>query len=108
MADEKRLIDANALDIVANEDGIANGIWIGGRHGGQIMRLVLSTLKKMIDDAPTVDAVEVVHSAWKHGNCMNCGLYVGETTSKHFHYCPNCGAKMDEERKNENESKSNA
>lgn len=59
MANEKRLIDANALDIVANEDGIANGIWIGGRHGGQIMRMVLSILKKMIDDAPTVDAVEV-------------------------------------------------
>ena len=31
---------------------------------------------------------------WKHGNCTECGLYVGETTCRHYSYCPNCGAEM--------------
>ena len=31
---------------------------------------------------------------WKHGNCTECGLYVGETTCRHYSYCPNCGADM--------------
>jgi len=52
--------------------------------------------------APAVDAVEVVHSEWvkeedrvNHWHCKNCGLVEGMA---HYmmHYCPNCGAKMEE------------
>lgn len=51
-------------------------------------------------NAPSVPP-PVVHGRWKHGNCTLCGLYVGETTSRYFHYCPNCGAKMDGGNKHE-------
>lgn len=75
---EKRLIDANAFEFEPDENGIANGLLIwGGRSGGKTMTTVLSALKKMIDNAPTVDAVEVVR-------CRNC---------KHRHTRPNCGGR---------------
>ena len=48
-----------------------------------------------IAEFPAADVKAVVHGRWKNGNCTLCGLYVGETTSRYFHYCPNCWAKMD-------------
>lgn len=62
--------------------------------------------RKLMEDAPTVDAVEVVHGRWKYYHkqnkavCTNCSferdldVNFGRAIS-----CPNCGAKMD---KNEN------
>jgi hypothetical protein len=49
-----------------------------------------------LTDAPTVDAVEVVHGRWKRrgrklGECSECG----EIVLVRYPYCPNCGAKMD-------------
>ena len=49
-------------------------------------------------DAPTVDAVEVVHGRWNpSGNCgyrcSNCDFWVAFRSLNN--YCPNCGAKMD-------------
>lgn len=54
-----------------------------------------------IDNAPTVDAVEVVHGVWAPVNridplsgyrCVKCRHIVGFDLTP---YCPNCGAKMD-------------
>ena len=55
-----------------------------------------------IVDAPTVDAVEVVHGRWelypsdRSIRCTNCKM---EFSLMHMsytrNYCPNCGAKMD-------------
>lgn len=55
----------------------------------------------VIDEQPTVDAVEVVHGRWiyepveftyeKDIKCSICGSYAEHATN----YCPNCGAKMD-------------
>lgn len=45
----------------------------------------------MIEDLPTVDAVEVVHGDWINGTCNNCG----QVDFSKPNYCPNCGAKMD-------------
>ena len=56
------------------------------------------SLKQMLIEAPTVDAVEVVHGRWEgiefdmFYKCSNCGLIVEYELSN---YCPNCGAKMD-------------
>lgn len=69
MATEKRLIDANALEFEPDENCIANGVLIWcSRSGGKTMTTVLSALKKMVDNAPTVDAVEVVR-------CKGCEHY---------------------------------
>ena len=62
---------------------------------------------KILEKEPTADVAEVKHGKWqteyddefgwnKH-TCTNCG-YVKRTDihiSLGWHYCPNCGAKMD-------------
>ena len=60
-----------------------------------------------IKNAHAVDAVEVVHAKWElkhigHGHYWECSachtnpcIYVTENTK----FCPNCGARMDKERK---------
>ena len=54
--------------------------------------------RKLIVEAPTVDAVPVVHAHWKHysqsDDCSNCGWSTGKYESP-TPYCPGCGAKMD-------------
>ena len=86
MANEKRLIDACALnrEIDCCEFESMSDY---------------STICEQIIQAPTVDAVEVVHGRWIGSGhldffCSVCGAYqtylVGMTN-----YCPNCGAKMD-------------
>ena len=77
-----------------------------------------SEIGKIIDSAPTIDAVEVVHGEWKGYNadkedwlrkdgtpiflvCNKCYGTVINNGSAHWNYCPNCGAKMDGERKGE-------
>ena len=67
----------------------------------------------ILHQAPTVDAVEVVHGRWKHQYekgmsykvCSICGCRNGLDLK--FNYCPNCGAKMDGERK-DNESETHS
>ena len=95
MANEKRLIDANALRV-------HRGINVGTNLGG--LRAIV--LEKDIRNAPTVEAVEVVHGRWEpwaiqpNGfvgsyRCTACGI----ANINDSNYCPNCGAKMDGERK---------
>ena len=55
---------------------------------------------RMIYDAPTVDAVEVVHGRWENitggmitlGDCSECKVRQPVIGTN---YCKNCGAKMD-------------
>ena len=58
--------------------------------------------KDMIDEAPTVDAVPVRHGEYIGTEyewvCSECGC-VFEDEEPKYRYCPNCGAKMDAERK---------
>lgn len=72
----------------------------------------------MVDEAPTVDAVPVVHGRWaideediKWGNslkkryCTNCGKRPHfDKENREFilsAHCPHCGAKMDGERRSD-------
>ena len=96
MANEKRLIDANALSNTI--PGISKDM---KRPGAVELTCLL-----MIAEAPTVDAVEVVHGRWNEKQelipgceddvdtycmCSICGaIEIGKTN-----YCHNCGAKMD-------------
>ena len=84
----KRLIDANAL--IAQFDDSFKGF----------------VMARIIDEQPTVDAVEVVHgkwmpqydSAWIDGQRWKTGYYCSSRmgfNKAESHYCPNCGAKMD-------------
>ena len=79
---EKRLIDANLLK---GDFMFLRKMWSG------------TEVVEMIDNAPTVDAVEVVHGRWLKRNwsvtCSVCGSLSIAHDGKN--YCPYCGAKMD-------------
>lgn len=50
-----------------------------------------------VEDAPSVDAVEVVHGYWIANNiCSVCwkGI-IGWAIQNGYKFCPHCGAKMD-------------
>ena len=111
MATEKRLIDANALLSAIDE-------YMGNVYGCPLNEVAefqsvsndtkviyavegLYEATEIIDEQPTVDAVEVVHGRWKVieasdelYSCSACGewQFIPE---EHFAYCPYCGAKMD-------------
>ena len=59
-----RLIDADALQFEPDSHGIMNGVLFLGRSGGKTAEMVQTALKTMIADAPTIDAVPVVHGEW--------------------------------------------
>lgn len=97
-----RLIDADATIYALN-------VASRGDSKDVIRNLVICFLLA----SPTVDAVPVRHGKWIYGNdfhwytasCNKCG-YQRRTDIKadgwnQWMYCPNCGAKMDEERKEE-------
>ena len=61
---------------------------------------------KDVENAPAVDAVEVIHAHWEmgvdegdyeYGTCSVCGYneYNAFGCLLPHNYCPNCGAKMD-------------
>lgn len=60
--------------------------------------------RKLIEEAPTVDAAPVVHGRWVNQGfnpvcCSVCGVTPnalrGTTVQPDFKFCPYCGAKMD-------------
>ena len=103
--EEMRLIDADAL-IMAVED-------FPNCYNGWSDTYDKAFIIGAIEEAPTIDAVSVVHGEWKPFDltwgrslyaCSVCGeveylpcdAFNGKPL---FKYCPNCGAKMDGERK---------
>lgn len=65
-----------------------------------------TTLRDIVNEQPTADVANVVHAHWigvihdKLSGCSNCSSYVEEEIDRvraYFHFCPTCGAKMDEE-----------
>ena len=104
MGTEKRLIDANALIHRVAEERDSVEIKTGcdiGYHNGLNMAV----------NAPTVEAVEVVHGRWDERDragikiggfmvCSNCNVMIPKADNNYYcllrlNYCPNCGAKMD-------------
>ena len=110
MANEKRLIDANALlELVQFRLPIDN-------RNAEVIAGCVDITRRLVENSPTVDAVEVVHGRWedfadKHYKsakrhdfrCSVCNnrasKFVGGIEDWwdmwEPNYCPNCGAKMD-------------
>ena len=104
MANEKRLIDANAtlagieafMQCYAEKEKELTPFWI------KVAIQALDMVRQFIKGMPTVDAVEVVHGEWGeiytcHGERLwgyKCSQCEQDNPNK-SNYCPNCGAKMD-------------
>ena len=61
-----------------------------------------------IDNMPTIDAVPMIYGEWidpAAADCYRCSVCEEYTQMEMprllYHYCPNCGAKMDKEMCNE-------
>lgn len=104
MASEKRLIDANALYTKLGK--MAREPYY--QHDGDDYYVGIADASMEVHCAPTVDAVEVVHGEWSTIEddytgmvalqCSECNQewwFEDEPPMKIYHYCPNCGAKMD-------------
>ena len=108
MATEKRYIEVNAL--------MEDRIWKcgGDPYDPYYMGYqdALDNVEVTIENQPTVDAVEVVHGEWSiieddydDAPILECSVCemsfrVEEydwllPQAQTYHYCPNCGAKMD-------------
>ena len=103
--EKMRLIDAKKLaEYKAN--GISNLTeWQKGWN---------DAIDTIIEEAPTIDAEPVRHGHWEHlyggqYKCSNCGAWWGseyaDEITNDFYYCPNCGAKIDGERKEDAKTK---
>ena len=97
-----RLIDADRAIEIVRSRGIA--------HPNAYHLTNYATL--ILQEAPTVDAVPVRHGHWIMNEddelyCSVCGYIASLDSNEYFYrgkirfddsfYCPNCGAKMDEE-----------
>ena len=119
MANEKRLIDANALmDAIHEELQYKCGAYTSEQNKwiDAGLRIAANNIRRQ----PTVDAVEVVHARWRiewegsrdpitgeadefpKATCPICGheeygfTYDDDCMwGKPYNYCPNCSAKMD-------------
>ena len=102
MANEKRLIDANVLKVLFDVRYDTAFIQERTRENKEQWNGYCTGInwgRNTIANAPTVDAVEVVHGRWIHKGawhieCSECNYilaHIGEAKN----YCPNCGAKMD-------------
>ena len=80
-------------------------------HTSELTFTGLTIAKKIIEEAPTIEATPVVHGRWMptyhtyynrdgecriadEWHCSKCEIY----SRNEWHYCPNCGAKMDGEK----------
>ena len=110
MVNEKRLIDANELfEQIKSMSVFVTGLRSGKGVLSEYAKHYRESVLRTVDEAPTVDAVEVVHAHWIYdddevdGNlqvhCSNC--FAGDvhaTWKKNdVPYCWSCGAKMDED-----------
>ena len=100
MANEKRLIDVNALKRQITRYHMS----LTPRYISKLVDAEIGDVIDIIDEAPTVDAVEVVHGRWEKAEysgflrCDQCkDVYINEEWLEDgkWNYCPNCGAKMD-------------
>lgn len=91
------------MDLI-DRDELRMIIFTTGRSNGKTA--FAEAISKIINGAPPVDAMPVIHGKWIQdefgSKCGSCGLYAYRDKFDQpweSPYCPNCGAKMDEEEK---------
>ena len=105
-----RLIDADALIERMYHDAFETDTDMQKWDSGCWIRYKM--FENAIDDAPTIDAVEMVHGEWIESNlikdgriflCSNCNMaWVSKKrTMDGMNYCPYCGADMRERKESE-------
>ena len=111
MENKKHIIDGNAIYAICRTTKIIDVFphWekMSNKEREVAIKLGMK-FKEIIQNAPTVDVVEVVHGKWSTIEDDYCGLvalhcsvcnqewwFEEDAPIKHYHYCPNCGAKMD-------------
>jgi hypothetical protein len=77
--------------------------------------IMFKTMVSIVEEQPTADVVEVKHGEWVYWqpdgtnhlwNCSVCGGAIStpmKFVADHIKYCEHCGAKMDGERKCDDE-----
>ena len=113
MANEKQFRDPTKMIRLIDADALSNRFEEMAYKCKYIADMVfhLDLILDEIMDAPTVEAVEVVHGHWfSLTDCSNAGVYCSVCHKKVWredyawcnrknklrsNYCPNCGAKMD-------------
>ena len=122
MANKKRLIDANALHASVSKK-LMTDVFPNWKEFPRDVQEKLTRLGKeherFLFEAPTVDAVEVVHGWWDkyedekfmgydaNGRIQYRKVYIyycgrcGRGTAVKTNYCPNCGADMRERKDND-------
>ena len=106
MANEKRLIDANAfVEALVNADADVCETYHDCYCEWGFSR---KAIEDIVQNIPTVDVVPVIHGRWvmketmirspfaKNAYCSECL----EETGYAYNYCPNCGADMRERKDN--------
>ena len=101
---DKRLIDANALKKAFSTD-MRIVLFDGTRMGAGGFLIQRYQVVGLIGEAPTIDAVPVVHGRWVmmagFPACSKCGCSPADWEAKPDNpegyppYCHSCGAKMD-------------
>ena len=101
MAD-MRLIDANALMKNIAHHTMHDSLKRITFEAANTYEQVKGDMFALVQKAPVVDAVEVVHARWvdpcinKYGHpCHHCSACRFKASQKDRNFCPNCGAKMD-------------
>lgn len=117
-----RLIDADALKKVVEDRYMsacvqtAPGTRQNGRNIHYGIAIGMNFVRNVIAEQPTIDAKPVRHGRWEYKEdwfdngftiltlhfyrCSECGFRTnrdnpGDDKKCLYHYCPNCGAKMD-------------
>ena len=96
-----RLIDADAID--------TRYVPIAPVIDGDDVHYELVAFVEDINEQPTIDAEPVKHGKWiiwdetiagiyhTVSECSECGFTTDKMSREEMPYCPNCGARMDEE-----------
>lgn len=96
------------LDAIENLDWyrpIGDGQLLIGATGEDEAVYKANDVFRVIESLPTADVAPARHGHWidarisgvAHYRCTECGEYIESVWTANFdyHYCPNCGARMD-------------